>query len=1134
MAQISLRHFEFVQELTESAEHLRSWLEACAAGYKQVGKRFIIVVDGLDHVWRENDHDRRPIDSLFSALFPVPDNVSVVVGTQRVGSDQLPALFQRFVDNSCWEELPLMSLTSTRNWLEAQYDATRFELPDDARARHKGALTELANALQRISGGHPLVLTYCFESLARTKRILDVPTIEALDLTPDGDIKKYYSSLWTRLSFNSKDALHLLADAGFIWPPLGLESCLGIGSGDLTEEIGHLLHNSEAGQIPFHGSLFAFVRDDPSHLDRITRLQPKVIEWLASAAPPFHRWGWLWLYEHRGGSSRKLLEFTTRAWVVESLSLAYPREQIELILAEAETTAFLGSNFPTSIRLRWLKTRLQNGPEFQLDDFDELYACALQLTPDDYPLKILASSIQTASISRLHLLGTQYLLVGRKAEAVECLIKMRMRINDQLKVGAFDQEAFRAIAGEFIELAAATREFSAAKVVSILMNFPAKDALSLFDAFLRELSQDFDLAPLMEFVCHAIPLGLRRELELACMRLAGRLAVSLHEWPEFVRFHKHPMSHCWRLLYAPVKPAGNHFCDFDASLDLDRNAEIRKPETQAYLHCLFFAKVARALLQNGAPCPLAPPVYRNRAWLSIAVKNVVALGDFAGALLARGESPAFAFPFRVMESVAVPETYEEMSDYIPFKKALSEIATDLFLLTKLRSGMATVPSAEWQRAIESPHFSTDDWYERYASQDQGLVDRSLIVVEIDKRIAKTAAAVSPFNERTESYVHLCRLATRLHHQELANKLLRTSFACVVSYGWRKDPALSYSLNAIEALADRDPVSAIQFLKRVAPIFAKIDEMAEASGSRQSDLAGPILRLMPNAFAAYYRHCLLSSEWYVGETVFTELLATHALNGPQVPLVTAAVWDGNGISVLRKRAADGDADALQLFEANVRRFGLRSKDADAEAANDLAKENSQVDIDVSQFLPSEVLTLLEKVKGKSAYTSESRILKQWYEHWESQRRGIELLRGLEPLLSETHISSRVSELFDLAFDTSIALEGKQKAYRWIVAAQVHRRGWNEHFDRDGSANRFEKVAQHYKGIWKQFILDTTKPGAFATSDALVIPHICLVRFLLAVGEISEAKSVVATMVDTILEDFAEQPLSLPAWLSLVPE
>ncbi|MFU2487186.1 NACHT domain-containing protein [Thauera sp. WH-1] len=1128
IAQMEVQHFSHVGGLPDRAEHLRTWIEACARGYATEGKRFVVVIDGLDHVWRENDRDKRPLDSLFTALLPVPDNVALIIGTQKVSEQQLPSHFNRFIDSAAWIELPRMSLVAIKSWLRAQYEAERFETPNRDESE-TDALVTLATAFQRVTGSHPLVLTYCFEALIRQHRVLEPSVIDSNTWAPDGDIKKYYAMLWQRLPHTARDALHLLADAGFIWPALGLERCLKTGAGDLSSAIGHLLHNTEAGQVAFHGSVYAFVRDDPEHDERIRLLLPNVVEWLRAQAPAFHRWGWLWLYEARTGDTRNLLDAPDKNWVIESLASAYPRDQTEEILTAAEEVAFENGIFAKAIQVRWLKTRLHNGPEFQLDDYDSLHECALQLTEDEYPLKALAAGSQNASVGRLHLLGRQYLLAERRADAEECMELMRRRINDRIRVGAYDRTALRLAAESFLELAAGARQYEPDRILAITRDLGGTDATELLNLFLRELSKGADLALLMKFVCKPMSLAQRCALELACLRLAGALCAKLHDWPEFVRFSKHPMSWCWRLFYQGGSLEQRDCNDYDASLDVDRHAEIPREAVQRYLHRLFFSIVARCMSQRGAPVTDPTPHYKNRAWLSTAAQQVIVLANSVGSQLARREIPAFAFPFRFLDAIQAPEGYEAATDYIPFRNALTEISGDLFLLTSLRSGLTKVPSSEWARAKLSHHFVPSDWCNHYAGAGFDLLDRDLIGEEIDFRRRKIETSISPFNDRTAGYLELCQLATTFRLDEQANVLLRKSLSCVIGYGWRKDPTIGSVIDAVEAISSRDRTFATDMLRRLIPIVVCIEDMTEDAGARPSDLARLIIALIPETFAAFYNHWLMTSEWYMADLVFSELLATESLDDPAMPLVTSAVWDSHGIGSLRKRADAGDALAAAIIVSNAERFGLPLEDFGQARPERNSPSEDGPNIEVSDYPPTTIRSLIEELRTRNAYVAERKIVRAWFHYWLEQKCGMELLRSLEPFLSEGNIPSGIADVLDLAFDVSLQLEGKGRAYRWLVAAQIHRRGWDEYYDQADALQRFSTFACHYKARWRQFIAETTKPMEAGRRGSLLIPHHRLVHFLLAVDEVPTAKTVVEVMVNATIEDFSDQPLTSPDWL-----
>ncbi|CAM5218341.1 hypothetical protein CDEF62S_01315 [Castellaniella defragrans] len=1131
ISQMEVRHFAHVQGLHIGPEHLRSWIEACATGYASENKRFIVVIDGLDHVWRENDRNRQPLDSLFGALLPVPTNVTLVIGTQKVSDEQLPSQFGRFVDSSAWRKLPQMSLVSVESWLRAQLDAGRFELPS-VRRPAADSLVELASAFQEITGSHPLVLTYTFEALVKQSRVLDPPAIRSNALAPDGDIRKYYGMLWQQLPSHAKDALHLLADTGFIWPPLGLETCLGIEAGDLSPAIGHLLHNTEAGQVAFHGSLYAFVREVTEHARRVQILLPRMVAWLQNQAPRFHRWGWQWLYEARVGAPRNLLERTDRNWVTESLAAAYPRGQIEDILGHAEEIAFNNGDFANAIRIRWLKTRVYNGPQFQVDDYEMIHACALQLTKDEYPLKVLASALQTASVDRLQLLGSQYLLAGRRAEAIECLALMRLRINDRVSLGAYAGGEYKVAVESWLHLAAGTRQYKPEQVLLITRSVgTGTDATELLDQFLQELTKQTDLAPLMAFVCLPMTVDQRAELELACLRLAGALRARLHEWPDFTRFSKHPLSSCWRLIYRRDTYKPHHFSDYEPSLNVAQHSAPSREVTRRYLHRFFFARVARCVSQRGAPVVEPAPIYDKRTWLTEACRQMAMLADTVGAILARHENPAFALPFRLLAEVEQPEGYEGVTDYLPFCDALTEVSGDLFLLTALRSGRVKVSSTEWTSSRKSQHFSPSGWCDRFAGPGLDLLDHELIGDEVDDQTRKITAVVTPFNERAANYAELCHLAARFGLKDRADSLLRRSLACVIGYGWRKDPTIAFTLDAVKAISSRDRAFATDMLRRLIPLVLPLGDMTEDSGTRPSDLAALIIDLMPEAFAAFYNHCLVASDWYTAGSVFAELLSSQPLNGSAIPVVAAALWGGPAIGALRNRAEAGNVHAKALMATNAKRFGLPIEDLGREREHYNSPEPEEPNIDVTAYSAASVQELQAELRSRHAYVAERRIIRRWFEHWLAQGQGIELLRSLEPLRDRQDlIGGGIADILDQAFETSLTLEGRTVAYRWLVAAQLHCRGWDEYYDLQEALRRYTTFAAHYKERWRQFISDTTKPDG--AGDPRTIPHHRLVHFLLAVDEVSTARTVIEAMVDTTIEDFSDQPLTCPVWVRQV--
>lgn len=136
---------------------LKETIKAAAAKLRERGARLVIVIDGLDHVWREG----RSVDQmaqLFNELLLPQDNVTLLVGTQKVPDEQLPKRLLQAAPKAGWTELPLMSLDAVEAWLKVQKATGRLQVAPVAHLGSATALSRLARAFYDSSLGLPLHL----------------------------------------------------------------------------------------------------------------------------------------------------------------------------------------------------------------------------------------------------------------------------------------------------------------------------------------------------------------------------------------------------------------------------------------------------------------------------------------------------------------------------------------------------------------------------------------------------------------------------------------------------------------------------------------------------------------------------------------------------------------------------------------------------------------------------------------------------------------------------------------------------------------------------------------------------------------------------------------------------------------
>nr|WP_280868495.1 NACHT domain-containing protein [Herbaspirillum sp. LeCh32-8] len=1129
MTQMELYHSRLVTGLPNAPENLRDWIEACADGYGSEDKRFVVIVDGLDHVWRENAKDLAPLEALFKHLIPVPENGVLVLGTQRVSEEQLPSRLATHVPADDWHELPRMSLPSIRSWLEKRLEGDQFEIRDQPSHDGIEPIAHLTTAFHDISKGHPLHLTYSFEALKLQHRLFLPEDVAKLPACPDGDIRTYYHALWVRLSHDARDALHLVADCDFAWPVLSLEETLGIRSGTLQTEIRHLLYDAEAGLIPFHGSLPAFVREIAEHAKRASHLAPKVVAWLADSAPPYHRWGWLWLFQAKVGSPENLISQPSREWIIESMSKAYPEHQMNKILGKAESIAFERQDYARAVRLRWLKTRLHNGPQFQIDDSFRIDVCALALTDDDYPLKALSTSFRTAEIGDLLLLGRQLLRVKRNDDVIDCAKAINMRIVDAVRSGTIDRQNHESDVEAMLELLAATNSFKRDRLVTL---FKHRNGYARFSFFMDELSRLREVDLLLDWLPAKLSDEMRECLELQVIRLSAIESIHIHERTEFSSFGRHPLTECWARLYSPGTSLSVPFNGDTSAFNKERHYDVPAELLESYFHRLFFHVVAKVIEAQGADVPFDMPSTRHRPWINSLFPEIVRCAKLAGGLLARRERPKFDFIFTALGKIRETNGYEDVSDQFTFQRALISISKDLFHLGSQLEEFRLVSDAEWRRASQSPNFWFHGWLKDCLRTHMVIVSPATLETELKERMDEISSSISQFNDRADNYLLLCELACQTESlEDIGRELLHRALSCVMGYGWRKDAAIHHVLEAIELVAPNDAEFAKEMLGSLCAMVANINEITDGDGTRhaQTDMAKMLATYMPNSYVAMYGHNLETGEWYRSEKTLS--VAVPAIIESEVArqVIAPSLWDSECLGEIRDAARAGSECANDILSQNAQYLDQPvdelGKDDSGSSSPDTADSHK---VDVSAFAPHELDTMVASFGTDIRIRSGDRLVSEWISYWLKEGKGTELLKALEKYLSDGKVPYGATGVFDEMLPVSIKLEGKNKAYRWIVAAQIHRQGWQEYYHQEESTARFHLFAKHFQNRWKDFIADSTVQDTSFGREPLMIPHSRLVQFLTIVGQHDEAKKITREMVQSTVDEISDIPLPVPAW------
>ena len=122
-----------------------------------------------------------------------------------------------------------------------------------------------------------------------------------------------------------------------------------------------------------------------------------------------------------------------------------------------------------------------------------------------------------------------------------------------------------------------------------------------------------------------------------------------------------------------------------------------------------------------------------------------------------------------------------------------------------------------------------------------------------------------------------------------------------------------------------------------------------------------------------------------------------------------------------------------------------------------------------------------------------------------------------------------KVLDLAFEISLSLEGPLKAYSWLVDSQIQNSGWSVYYSEDHAKRRFGLIQRYYRDKWGSFLVDSARTKYQDDDSGPFVPTERLVDFLVIIEKQVLAREIVAVMLKSLEEDFADQPLRFPGWL-----
>jgi hypothetical protein len=1129
---------EFHPDVVVHDSALAPTVTACAAHYEGQGKPFVVILDGLDHVWRSQGYDKRALDEVFNQLLPACDNLVVVVGTQPVDDIQLPNRLLVEAPRDTWLELPAMSADAVLQYLRKEVHQGRLQL----RASKPMAESELqaaATKMRERTSGHPLHVIYATEELIRSGQALSVWSVEKLSGDLSRDAKSYYSSLWHLLSASQKDVLRLVCAFPFFWPKHAfaeIAASSGSPRPDVTA-VEHLLHASSAGLRPFHESLIVYVRQTDDFKQRVDELAGFVEVWLDTTAPTALRVNWLWSVRAKRGRPAELIAGLQRDWVLERLQEGYPTDLFENLLDEAEEQAVKLTQYAEAYRLRHLKHRLLNSLSYQLmgEDAARLKACTWTLAPDGNVIDEAFASRHETAVVDVAALGLALAARGNEPAAKVCARDALRRHRGESRF--VTQNRGMDAQNKVLYLA---RAFSKLGVLESSTDKEVKWISGRWPPMVRKrleaLVDSNQLRKLVE-ISVALPEGEAKLMACnAAFHAAALAEVDLASWAEFPEISRGILLGCLHVLAGGDDNFWAH--PFDYKWQEGAYEESREA-LSGLAHDWFFSSAHLALIAKGSASVLKAPNFKNRENVSRYLDHLSSIAQKFAQRWAAGQAIKFSELYQAFGSVkqqGYAHSYHIGQGTSDFKRALHGIAADIQLLGTRFGQSPLVAVEDLQVVLDQAWFDTAEFRTQYVSGLAKILSDDAAEAFILNQLAGFDADVKEETGlRLRAMLELSEIALRHDLTTLAVDLCRRTWELALGYAQRKDSALSDVMEALEYLVPGAPNDARRLLAEVAPQVHNVLAFTDGKGTRHvlAQADDLLANLDRGALVAKYRAHLECGDWSHANDSLRAFISTVKNESEFTSAVLRTGIHLEAIDSLQAAATNGSTIAAKLLaEAEQHRGGDVGR-IEEPSSKSTGTDWKPFPGDVKTYQVTDFPRL--KADLKSHFGVRGDVLREWYSYWESQGQGSQLIGVLEPtLLSDSCRDDDLSELLDLAFVTKLRLEGAAKAFPYIVQAQLFRGGWVGYMERsENTQERLKQVAKTYKRRCDEFFLKSSYSWLDWPKHSRVIPSDLMVFFLGIQGRTAEAVQVAEAMVQGVQEDTRTLRLSMPSWAAKQP-
>lgn len=1146
MSDIQKKFSEALGETAKDNPHfskLGEWLSACGRYFVEQGKHLVIIIDGLDHVWRDQQSVYE-LDKLFEYLLPTSSGIVVVVGTQPVDDAQLPSRLKREAPRESWYELPFLDFNAVENWISKH--ANEFHLPETEH-QYSYFAKQLVVAFFRKSQGHPLHLRYTLKTLQEQNIPVTVENIEHLPGCPHQDITVYYKELWNRLSSEGHMILRLFAACKFAWPPSGIIECCSPQAlnfsqiNDALRQTKHLMIQDSLGLRPFHSSLLVFVAGESDYEMYSLSIRQLALNWIKTKAPGYWKWAYEWLLEADLGNEQSLLDGPNRQWVIEAIVKGYPYVEVTEILTRSAWISLQKGDLPRYVEVALLCDYYSDAISLnRLDIIDSLLYTQLFLEDDSHLRARLHISINSLTEAKLVLLAENEFIRNNQSIVHACVEELNTRLKTNNIRGKSNWETILKATSQSVAL---DEKIELERVVSFSLKNIKNVSIDLtLKAYTNNLKNLGIMPPLRHLFKMDIPLNEKSFIFKYAVLLSFEQNTDLSQDMSILSNTKNSFI----AIYAALRRVENfefkgiEFPDINLiSIHETQKFESRYTIGELFLN-LFFCFLANYLFHLGQYNKNWLIQVGDYTWPRQFIHRLDYIAEQLADFLDTGEIPSYSWLYEQVNDIEKPRWPEEREVHgygVSAEQALTTISLDILALLKGLKKDFRITQADLENALSCDYCQPwNCWLDTYLDCKRQWLSQEATKWFLKEQANQLAQLIEQFDERATKYAKLAALSTLHGLRNEAQFFIQQAASNLLSYGEHKDILLRHILDIIESCHKAGIPETKQWLLNIAPLIAEVENFTDGDETRSllSGIANTMAEVSPELLLIYYQWLCSKEENYDALSVFHTFLKTTELSSESSQALAKTALDEDSLLIFNSRAEDGDEGAQVVLKFILRFLGnsaldkakyRKSRKSQSYSSSYNNFENKPLPLP-EEFPPASLKHYWDAVRKADAFSIEG--INPWINFWKNTDQAEDALLAIE---AEVRLGTDF-KTYDEVFTLALAVYGKDYAYPWLIKAHISHYGWRYYYGKEDAVKRWKIVKEVYPERWFDFILNTFK-APYGNPWREVSVHGILVRlvdYCIFIGETELAKRIAEQSISSVLELVSPLSLPIPEWIN----